>query len=88
MIRKSSHSKAGGDGKAVMTPLPISKNVLERIDALGPEMQPMQKYILIAGIMLDFYAKSSSFASSTGSPATRTGDGSSWYSCSSSSLGA
>ena len=58
MIRKSSHSKAGGDGKAVMTPLPISKNVLERIDALGPEMQPMQKYILIAGIMLDFYAKS------------------------------
>ena len=57
MIRKSSHSKAGGDGKAVMTPLPISKNVLERIDALGPEMQPMQKYILI-GIMLDFYAKS------------------------------
>jgi hypothetical protein len=60
MIRKSSHSKAhsGDGGKGMMTPLPISKNVLERIDALGPEMQPMQKYILIAGIMLDFYAKS------------------------------
>ena len=24
---------------------------------LGPEMQPMQKYILLVGIVLDFYAK-------------------------------
>lgn len=41
----------------VMTPLPISKSVLDRIDALGPEMQPAQKYILLLGIALDFYAK-------------------------------
>jgi hypothetical protein len=51
--------KTGGhDGlTAVMTPLPISKSVLDRIDALGPEMQPAQKYILLLGIALDFYAK-------------------------------
>jgi hypothetical protein len=53
--------RAGGDAGPylghAMTPLPISKSVLDRIDALGPEMQPAQKYILLLGIALDFYAK-------------------------------
>ena len=48
---------ASAQRRVMRTPLPISKSVLERIDALGPEMQPMQKYILLMGIALDFYAK-------------------------------
>ena len=56
IIRKSVSNNASAQ-KRVMTPLPISQSVLERIDALGPEMQPMQKYILLMGIALDFYAK-------------------------------
>ena len=54
-MRKSVPSSVSAS--RVMSPLPISRSVLERIDALGPEMQPMQKYILLAGILLDFYAK-------------------------------
>jgi hypothetical protein len=50
-------AREGTAQKAMMSPLPISKSVLERIDALGPEMQPMQRYMLFAGIVLDFYAK-------------------------------
>ena len=50
-------AKGGQTMTAVMTPLPISKSVLDRIDALGPEMQPAQKYILLLGIALDLYAK-------------------------------
>ena len=53
----SSDAKGGQTMTAVMTPLPISKSVLDRIDALGPEMQPAQKYILLLGIALDLYAK-------------------------------
>jgi hypothetical protein len=55
------------DGKALrqspsnpqlpISPLPINDEVLQRINALGPEMQPMQKYILLVGIVLDFYSK-------------------------------
>ena len=41
----------------VMTPLPINQSILDRIDALGPEMQPAQKTILLLGIALDLYAK-------------------------------
>jgi len=55
LIRKSVPSVVSTS--RVMSPLPISRSVLERIDALGPEMQPMQRYILLVGIVLDFYAK-------------------------------
>ena len=55
MMRKSGPTSISTS--RVMSPLPISKSVLERIDALGPEMQPVQRYILLVGIFLDFYAK-------------------------------
>jgi len=54
-LRQSAHSASGS--QLPISPLPINDEVLQRINALGPEMQPMQKYILLVGIVLDFYSK-------------------------------
>ena len=54
---KGSPTKGGQTMTTVMTPLPINQSILDRIDALGPEMQPAQKTILLLGIALDLYAK-------------------------------
>ena len=54
---KGSSTKGGQTMTTVMTPLPINQSILDRIDALGPEMQPAQKTILLLGIALDLYAK-------------------------------
>ena len=41
-----------------MTPIPISRQVLERIECLGPELNIVQRMMLVVGILLDFYSKS------------------------------
>ena len=40
-----------------MTPIPISRQVLERIECLGPSLNIVQRLMLVVGILLDFYSK-------------------------------
>ena len=40
-----------------MTPVPISRQVLERIECLGPELNIVQRMMLVIGILLDFNTK-------------------------------
>ena len=40
-----------------MTPIPISRQILERIECLGPSLNIVQRSMLVVGILLDFYSK-------------------------------
>ena len=40
-----------------VTPIPISRQVLERIECLGPSLNIVQRMMLVVGILLDFYSK-------------------------------
>ena len=40
-----------------MTPIPISRQILERIECLGPSLNIVQRSMLVVGILLDFDTK-------------------------------